>query len=57
MYYGIRPEYVAVDGTGAVSACTVAITENLGTSYLVTVDIGATQVGATVEEGFGAEPG
>ena len=51
MYYGIRPEYVAIDHTGSIGG-TVVVTENLGTSYLVTVDLGSTQVRGTVEEGF-----
>ena len=51
VYYGIRPEYVAIDHTGSIGG-TVVITENLGTSYLVTVDLGSTQVRGTVEEGF-----
>jgi len=52
--YGIRPEYVGLDDAhsqGAVPG-TVAITENLGSSYLVTVDVAeGVQVRATVEEG------
>ncbi len=51
VYYGIRPEYVAIDHTGSIGG-TVVVTENLGTSYLVTVDLGSTQVRGTVEEGF-----
>jgi multiple sugar transport system ATP-binding protein len=50
VYYGIRPEYVAIDHTGVIGG-SVLITENLGTSYLVTVDLGSTQVRGTVEEG------
>ena len=57
VYYGIRPEYVAIDHDRLRSRGTVAITENLGTAFLVTVDVGATQVRATVEEGFEPRPG
>jgi multiple sugar transport system ATP-binding protein len=48
--YGVRPEYVTVDGDGPLSG-TVLITENLGTEFLVTVDVGGTMIKATIEEG------
>ena len=56
VYYGVRPEYVRLDESSALRG-TVAITENLGTEYLVTVDFGGAQVKATVEEGFEPQPG
>ncbi len=54
--YGIRPEYVAIDGSGPVKG-TVSITENLGTDFLVTVDVGGVTIKATVEEGDEPDPG
>ena len=54
--YGIRPEYVAIDGEGPVSG-TVAITENLGTDFLVTVDVGGVTLKATIQEGSEPQPG
>ena len=56
VYYGIRPEYVKLDPDGTLRG-TVAITENLGTEFLVTVDVGATQIRATVDEGSEPQPG
>jgi len=54
--YGIRPEYVTVDGTGPISG-TVSITENLGTDFLVTVDVDGVTIKATVQEGGEPQPG
>ncbi len=54
--YGIRPEYVAVDGSGPVRG-TVSITENLGTDFLVTVDVGGVMIKATIPEGDEPNPG
>jgi multiple sugar transport system ATP-binding protein len=55
--YGIRPEYVAVDGDGPITGA-VSITENLGTDYLVTVDVGdGVLVKATIQEGNEPQPG
>jgi multiple sugar transport system ATP-binding protein len=54
--YGIRPEYVAIDGSGPVKG-TVSITENLGTDFLVTVDVGGVTIKATVQEGDEPDPG
>jgi len=49
--YGARPEYVTI-GTDGPAAGTVAITENLGASFLVTVDLGGgVLLRAVVEEG------
>jgi multiple sugar transport system ATP-binding protein len=56
VYYGIRPEYVKLDPGGPLQG-TVAITENLGTEFLVTVEVGATQIRATVDEGSEPQPG
>ena len=56
VYYGIRPEYVKLDPSGPLQG-TVAITENLGTEFLVTVEVGATQIRATVDEGSEPQPG
>lgn len=51
--FGSRPEYVSIVGADDDGVTgTVAITENLGTSYLVAVDLpGGVQMRATVEEG------
>jgi len=49
--YGIRPEYVDVTGPGDGLDGTVTVTENLGTQFLVTVEIGGVQLRATVPEG------
>jgi multiple sugar transport system ATP-binding protein len=54
--YGIRPEYVQLDDASPLRG-RVAITENLGTDYLVTVDFGSTQIKATIEEGSEPAPG
>jgi multiple sugar transport system ATP-binding protein len=54
--YGIRPEYVTVDGSGPVSG-SVSITENLGTDFLVTVDVGDVTIKATIQEGDEPQPG
>ena len=54
--YGIRPEYVTVDRTGPISG-TVSITENLGTDFLVTVDVDGVTIKATVQEGGEPQPG
>jgi multiple sugar transport system ATP-binding protein len=56
VYFGIRPEYVKLDSDGQLRG-TVAITENLGAEFLVTVDVGATQIRATVDEGAEPQPG
>jgi multiple sugar transport system ATP-binding protein len=56
VYCGIRPEYIRLDDSSALRG-TVAITENLGTEFLVTVDVGAIQIRATVEEGAEPQPG
>jgi multiple sugar transport system ATP-binding protein len=56
VYYGIRPEYVRLDDAGALRG-TVAITENLGPEFLVTVDVGAIQIRAMIEEGSEPQPG
>jgi multiple sugar transport system ATP-binding protein len=50
VFCGMRPEYVRVQPDGPLSG-RVRITENLGTEYLVTVDVGGTQIKATIDEG------
>ncbi len=55
--YGIRPEYVDVTGPGDGLEGTVTVTENLGTQFLVTVEIGGVQLRATVPEGDEPQPG
>jgi multiple sugar transport system ATP-binding protein len=63
--YGIRPEYVTVDGAGSITGSgsvrrpegIVSITENLGTDFLVTVDIGGVMIKATIQEGSEPQPG
>ena len=63
--YGIRPEYITINGSGPISGqgsgrCPegiVSITENLGTEFLVTVDVGEVSVKATIEEGNEPQPG
>jgi len=54
--FGIRPEYLTLSAEPAPSALrgTVAIIANLGTSSLVSVEVGELTVAATVPEG--AEP-
>jgi multiple sugar transport system ATP-binding protein len=54
--YGIRPEHVAIGGSGPVKG-TVSITENLGTDYLVTVDVGGVTIKATIQESLEPQPG
>jgi multiple sugar transport system ATP-binding protein len=55
--YGIRPEYITIDGAGPIRG-EVSITENLGTDFLVTVDIGeGVLLKATVQEGSEPQPG
>jgi multiple sugar transport system ATP-binding protein len=54
--YGIRPEYVTIDGNGPITG-TVSITENLGTDFLVTVDVGGVTIKATIQEGGEPQPG
>jgi multiple sugar transport system ATP-binding protein len=54
--YGVRPEYVTLDGDGPISGM-VSITENLGTDFLVTVDVGGTLIKATVHEGSEPQTG
>jgi multiple sugar transport system ATP-binding protein len=54
--YGIRPEYVAINGAGPVTGA-VSITENLGTDFLVTVDVGGVMIKATIPEGDEPNPG
>ncbi len=55
--YGIRPEYIDVEQSGPISG-SVSITENLGTDFLVTVDIGdGVLLKATVQEGSEPQPG
>jgi len=54
--YGVRPEYVSLDAASPITG-TVAITENLGTHFLVTVDVGSDQLRATIEEGSEPSPG
>jgi multiple sugar transport system ATP-binding protein len=57
VFYGVRPEYVAIDGAGPMSG-TVSITENLGTDFLVTVDVGGdVLLKATIQEGSEPQPG
>jgi len=56
IFYGVRPEYVKLDDNHELRG-TVAITENLGAEYLVTVDLGGTQIRATVDEGSEPQPG
>jgi multiple sugar transport system ATP-binding protein len=55
--YGIRPEYIAIDGSGPIRG-EVSITENLGTDFLVTVDVGdGVLIKATTQEGSEPQPG
>jgi multiple sugar transport system ATP-binding protein len=54
--YGIRPEYVTIDGSGPITG-TVSITENLGTDFLVTVDVDGVTIKATIQEGGEPQPG
>jgi multiple sugar transport system ATP-binding protein len=54
--YGIRPEYITIDGTGPITG-TVSITENLGTDFLVTVDVDGVTIKATIQEGDEPQPG
>ena len=54
--YGIRPEHVAIGGAGPVTGA-VSITENLGTDFLVTVDVGGVMIKATIPEGDEPNPG
>jgi multiple sugar transport system ATP-binding protein len=56
VYYGMRPEYVKLDDAAPLQG-TVAITENLGTDFLVTIEVGRTQIRATVEEGSEPQAG
>ena len=57
--YGIRPEYVDHRRcrTGRLDRGTVSITENLGTDFLVTVDLGDVAIKATIQEGDEPQPG
>jgi multiple sugar transport system ATP-binding protein len=54
--YGIRPEYLTMSGEPTPGSLhgTVAIVEDLGTSSLVSLEVGETAVAVTVPEG--AEP-
>jgi multiple sugar transport system ATP-binding protein len=55
--YGIRPEYITIDGSGPIRG-QVSITENLGTDFLVTVDVGdGVLIKATIQEGSEPQPG
>ena len=64
--YGIRPEYVTIhrsaprpaghESAGPIEG-TVSITENLGTDFLVTVDLGDVAIKATIQEGDEPQPG
>jgi multiple sugar transport system ATP-binding protein len=54
--YGLRPEYITIDGDGPITG-TVSITENLGTEFLVTVDVDGVTIKATIQEGAEPEPG
>ncbi|MBO0869717.1 MAG: ABC transporter ATP-binding protein [Micromonosporaceae bacterium] len=61
---GIRPEYLPVSAgratgtdSGASFTGEVSIVENLGTSSLVTVDVGGELISGTVPEGEEPEPG
>ncbi|WP_116995312.1 ABC transporter ATP-binding protein [Desertimonas flava] len=57
VFYGARPEYVAIGRDGGITG-TVSITENLGASFLVTVVVGdGQQIRAAVEEGTEPQPG
>ncbi|CAN5807744.1 sn-glycerol-3-phosphate import ATP-binding protein UgpC [soil metagenome] len=49
VYYGVRPEYVDIVADGPLRG-DVTITENLGTHYLLTVDVGGALVRWTGEE-------
>ncbi len=50
VFYGIRPEYITIGDVGDISG-TVAITENLGAQFLVTVDVAGQLIRAVVAEG------
>jgi TOBE domain len=55
--YGIRPEYITIDGSGPIRG-EVSITENVGTDFLVTVDLGdGVLIKATIQEGSEPQPG
>jgi multiple sugar transport system ATP-binding protein len=55
--YGIRPEYIRIEDAGPIRG-EVSITENLGTDFLVTVDVGdGVLIKATIQEGSEPQPG
>jgi multiple sugar transport system ATP-binding protein len=53
---GNRPEYITIDGGGSIRG-QVSITENLGTDFLVTVDVDGVTIKATIQEGREPQPG
>ena len=51
--YGVRPEYVSVEGRSGSGTATgkVKVTENMGTHYLVSIDCDGTLMRGTVPDG------